>query len=411
MQRLVYKRYLELAVDALKSEDKKIAEDGKKMMEHFKTERAQVDTFWGKPPLNQGDRDAKKTPLHVRLSDVVGPGTKSCDLHLEPLVINGRSISKELMDLRRSYFDGERDLETMDDLLVMNFIFTEKFLREHFSEDIVSKLVPKADIPPLSPAQKQLVTSMVQLAKEKDGMKFKKSARQHSFSDDPLSRLFYELSQSHSLWDYKVADGRSGYTEFNTPTYQWYYVDPFMQSFFRELDMALRRGAAITLPEKYRKAFFLLPMFGIYYHLTLLVVKLTKRDVKERHRAKDERELLFSMKTALDLLMKAKIKDPEVVGFLVRDSSMEIFSLGIRNEALYFPKLLGIMKIPRDHADFECLIEGLPIMLAAQRIVARTLEAVKERVPRTPIGTWPDHSVLDDDTEHPLCRSSFYIED
>jgi len=50
MQRLVYKRYLELAVDALKSEDKKIAEDGKKMMEHFKTERAQVDTFWGKPP-------------------------------------------------------------------------------------------------------------------------------------------------------------------------------------------------------------------------------------------------------------------------------------------------------------------------------------------------------------------------
>ena len=59
-------------------------------------------------------------------------------------------------------------------------------------------------------------------------------------------------------------------------------------------------------------------MFGIYYHLTLLVVKLTKRDVKERHRAKVERELLFSMKTALDVLMKAKIKDPEVVGFLVR---------------------------------------------------------------------------------------------
>ena len=67
-------------------------------------------------PQVRGDRDAK-TPLHVRLSDVVGPGTRSGDLHLEPLVINGRSISKELMDLRKSYFDGERDLETMDDLL------------------------------------------------------------------------------------------------------------------------------------------------------------------------------------------------------------------------------------------------------------------------------------------------------
>jgi len=125
---------------------------------------------------------------------------------------------------------------------VMNFIFTEKFLREQFSEDIVSKLVPKADIPSLTAAQKQLVTSMVQLAKEKDGVKFKKSARQHScLSDDPLSRLFYQLSQSHSLWEYEVADGRSGYTEFNTTTYQWYYVDPFMESFFRDLDMALRR--------------------------------------------------------------------------------------------------------------------------------------------------------------------------
>jgi len=48
------------------------------------------------------------------------------------------------------------------------------------------------------------------------------------------------------------------------------------------------------------------------------------------------------------------------------DSSMEIFSLSIQHEALYFPKLLGIMKIPRDHTDFECLEEGLPIMLAAQ---------------------------------------------
>ena len=64
-----------------------------------------------------GGRGAKRSRLDVRLSDVVGPGTRSCDLHLEPLVINGRSISKELMDLRKSYFDQERDLETMDDLL------------------------------------------------------------------------------------------------------------------------------------------------------------------------------------------------------------------------------------------------------------------------------------------------------
>jgi hypothetical protein len=123
------------------------------------------------------------------------------------------------------------------------------------------------------------------------------------------------------------------------------------------------------------------------------MMKMTKRDVKERHRAKVERELLFSMKVSLDLLMKAKVKDPEVVGFLVRgifspidvcqyclllwwvltyalrcriDSRIEIFTLSIQHEALYIPRLLGIMKIPRDHTDFECIEEGLPAMLAAK---------------------------------------------
>ena len=79
------------------------------------------------------------------------------------------------------------------------------------------------------------------------------------------------------------------------------------------------RGAPVILPKKYKQAFFLLPMFGVYYHLTLWVLKVTKCDVKERHRAKDERELLFSMKVSLDLMMKkTNVKDPEVVGFLVR---------------------------------------------------------------------------------------------
>jgi len=62
----------------------------------------------------------------------------------------------------------------------------------------------------------------------------------------------------------------------------------------------------------------MLPMFGGYHHVTVMMMRMTKRDVKERHRGKVERELLFSMKVSLDLLMKSKVKDPEVVGLLVR---------------------------------------------------------------------------------------------
>jgi hypothetical protein len=122
------------------------------------------------------------------------------------------------------------------------------------------------------------------------------------------------------------------------------------------------------------------------------MMKLTEHGVKERHRAKDERELLFCMKVSLDLLMKLNVKDPEVVGFLARgsvsrsicvtdaillcnvltcallfcvDSRYEIFTLKIQHEALYFPRLLGTMDIPSNNTNFECLAEGLPVMFAA----------------------------------------------
>lgn len=68
-------------------------------------------------------------------------------------------------------------------------------------------------------------------------------------------------------------------------------------------------------------------MLGIYFHLTVMVVKVTQRDAKERHRARDERELLFSMKVSLDLLMKAKVKDPEVVGFLIRGKCLLMYGV------------------------------------------------------------------------------------
>ena len=61
--------------------------------------------------------------------------------------------------------------------------------------------------------------------------------------------------------------------------------------------------------------------------LTVTIMKMTKRGVKERHRAKIERELFFSMKVALDLLMKAKVKDPEVVGHLARGN---VFPTNVR---------------------------------------------------------------------------------
>jgi len=49
MKSTVNDRYLELATEASKSDDEKTAEDGKKMLELFKTELEQVEVFWNQP--------------------------------------------------------------------------------------------------------------------------------------------------------------------------------------------------------------------------------------------------------------------------------------------------------------------------------------------------------------------------
>jgi len=49
MKSTVADRYLELATEASKSDDEKTAENGKKMLELFKTELEQVESFWNQP--------------------------------------------------------------------------------------------------------------------------------------------------------------------------------------------------------------------------------------------------------------------------------------------------------------------------------------------------------------------------
>jgi hypothetical protein len=118
----------------------------------------------------------------------------------------------------------------------MNFIFTEKLLREHFSEDIVSELVPKEDIPSLSATDSQYLTSMIQLAKAKGGWKFERLVRCHSF-EDPLARLFSFWSFNMCMWQYTVENDREGYKNMNKRTYQSRYVEPIMDAFFGNLMM------------------------------------------------------------------------------------------------------------------------------------------------------------------------------
>lgn len=48
------------------------------------------------------------------------------------------------------------------------------------------------------------------------------------------------------------------------------------------------------------------------------------------------------------------------------DSVMEVLTMDIKKEALYFPKSLGFVKVPGKHTEFWEINEGLPMLFTAQ---------------------------------------------
>ncbi|KAG0208560.1 hypothetical protein BGX31_002311 [Mortierella sp. GBA43] len=98
-----------------------LAQSSKPMLQSFKEEMEQVRTYWdlkAKRPLPESNEESK------RRSNCIGPGTKSCELHLrERLEINGTSISEELTRVRQALIAKEKDLDRIvSDILphVMN---------------------------------------------------------------------------------------------------------------------------------------------------------------------------------------------------------------------------------------------------------------------------------------------------
>ncbi|KAF9348966.1 hypothetical protein BGX34_002135 [Mortierella sp. NVP85] len=248
---------------------------------------------------------------------------------------------------------------------MLNFIFTENFLRDHFDDDIVSKLVPKEEILPLPAAIHQYVTAVTQLAKEHDRLDWEVLWR-IPHADVSISwRDLFEVWSRGNLTAFKKEGDLEAHEGLGTKTFQVSIVNPLFDTLPKDEELRESWNDKPVLPKKYRRDFYRVDSLGVNGDLSLVMMKMSKRGVNERHRAKDERMLLFSMKVSLDMMMKANVKDPEVVGLLSRDSRIEILTMSIQHEAVYISKPLGHLELLRYHGDFERTMEGMPVLLAA----------------------------------------------
>ncbi|KAF9936233.1 hypothetical protein BGZ65_002635, partial [Modicella reniformis] len=68
------------------------------------------------------------------------------------------------------------------------------------------------------------------------------------------------------------------------------------------------------------------------------------------------------MKTALNIMLKAGVDNPTVVGLLVSGYVLEALTLNLDFEALNVPKSVGTINLPTDRTDLSRIADGLRIL-------------------------------------------------
>ncbi|KAG0202545.1 hypothetical protein BGX31_003580, partial [Mortierella sp. GBA43] len=320
--------------------------------------------------------------------------------------IGSVSISDRLMKIRKDIVAREKSLTRTQDLLALNFIFTRDFISEHFGDDIVD-IIFKGSIPDVSDADASYVPRLASEAQRAANVgQFRKCVQDTSITDvsPPVPGVFERWTSTNALWS------QSTHKKPNERTFQKQSVDPIFDSLFGDAGLTLAIDDYLTLPSKYKKETFKPDHYGSVSGMVGIVpviMEVKKEDISGGIKAKDEIKLLSMIKLTLNVMMKANVKNPVVVGLLVQDNNIRVMSMEIKFEALYFPKEIGKVIIPLDQTDFTLFIHHSYVF--DRRIVLETVKAVKECLQQNPeleTGDW-----LKNDSEHELCRGSFYIRD
>ncbi|CAO3571023.1 unnamed protein product [Mortierella alpina] len=84
-------------------------------------------------------------------------------------------------------------------------------------------------------------------------------------------------------------------------------------------------------------------------------------------------------KLMLDRMLFAGVKDPKVIGFLIRRSRCEITIMSLDHEALYIVKTVGVFELPQNNLQLGLLSPALGPLKFVHEAISRTLNAVKTR--------------------------------
>ncbi|KAF8923534.1 hypothetical protein BGZ58_002832, partial [Dissophora ornata] len=313
------------------------------------------------------------------IDHLVGPGTTSSRLNTSSRLIVGEiDVSEVLMNARRDNLKKQSEIADVSDLLTINFIFDENFLRKHLptatAENLLNIIVPKP------------TTSEIELF-----MDFSIFAATHSYQqskrhirnriqgkeDCIVIAVLLSYTERPGLWK-QVSSHPASLPSLpqNEDTYTQSIVKNIIFGIVGDLDVVDHWSRdPLPTPHGFEELYFP-DYFAEFDNLPLFVVEIKKPGAMDDDLEGDQRKLSCMMKLVLDTILDAGVLPPSVIGLLIRGSRCEVSSMSLDNEALYIQKLIGVFELPKNNLQLGLLCPAFGPLKFARDVVVQTTNSI-----------------------------------
>ncbi|KAF9416475.1 hypothetical protein BGZ76_004660 [Entomortierella beljakovae] len=313
------------------------------------------------------------------IDHLVGPGTPSSRLFTrDRLIVCKTDISLQLMNARRNNIYNQSEISDVSDLLSLNFIFDENFLRKHLSTNIVDSL-HRAEAPTPPAKEMMLVIDCSVFAATHTYQETMKYVRSKVLGNEEslVISILSHYTERPGLWK-QISSHPSIAPPLiqNEDSYTQSVVKNIIFGIIGDLDVIDHWSRdPLPTPNGFEET-YLPDYFAEFNNLPLLVVEIKKPDAKDDNVNGDNRKLPCMMKIVLDAQLNAGVVAPSVLGLLIKGSQCEVLSISLVSEALYLLQLIGVFELPKNNLQLGLLGPSIGPLMFARDIITKTINSI-----------------------------------
>ncbi|KAG0205980.1 hypothetical protein BGX31_002865 [Mortierella sp. GBA43] len=264
------------------------------------------------------------------------------------------------MEKRRTLLKQQSEINDVSDLLTLNFIFDEAWIKRNLSAEAARHLL-SVSLPEVPNEERLLLLECSEFAashtfQETNDFVLKKIGGKGKTITGEVLRGFTERA-SPWLRSNSYPTPLSTLPQ-NEDTYTYATMENIVHGTLHDFEVLDHWGrdflpVPVGWEERYEPDYY-----AEYFGFPFVLVEIKKPAASDEELEGDSRKLPCMGKLMVDRMGRAGVQDPKVIVFLVQESRCEISVISLDYEATYVKKPVGAFELPRTNLQLPLLIPG-----------------------------------------------------